>query len=300
MHLSGILFEVNAMNGMRNRMSLFSAAAIALGFATVASPACAGAIGGTLVTNFTFDDLAIGSTPPQTFPGVDSQPQDQIYAIGGFPDSGTVTGTVTVQNAGSLSKAAQMSTTQGGIGALYVDTQFGTSGAKVDVAFDLVIVAAPSSGVPQNGQAFVIQSFGASPTLGVGRVFRFAATPTSDTGGTFGLRNNTDGAIVTIGSYDEGMAYHIELQVDFATQTLDALIDGMLVANDFALVSDTTSILEHFIFLNGVDGQTNTAAFDNLVTIGDVVAFSVPEPATLTLLGFGALGAGLARRRRRG
>jgi hypothetical protein len=187
-----------------------------------------------------------------------------------------------------------MSTTQGGIGALYVDTQFSTTGSKVDVAFDVVIVDAPSSGVPQGGQAFVIQTFGTG-----GRVFRFAASPTGATGGTFGLRNNTDGALVTIGSYNEGTAYHVELQIDFATQTLDAFLDGALVADNFALVSATTNILEHFIFLNGVEGQTNRVAFDNLVTIGDVRAFTVPEPTTLSLFGMAAVSFGWARRRRR-
>jgi hypothetical protein len=272
---------------------------IAVALCAVANPALAGVIGGTLVTNFTFDNLAIGSTPPQTAPAIDPQPQGQIYAIGGFPDSPPVTGTVTIQNAGTLSKAAQMSTTQGGIGALYVDTQFSTTGSKVGVSFDLVIVDAPSSGVPQNGQAFVIQSFGTTPSSGVDRVFRFAASPTGATGGTFGLRNNTDGALVTIGSYNEGTAYHVELQIDFATQTLDAFLDGALVADNFALVSATTNILEHFIFLNGVEGQTNRVAFDNLVTIGDVRAFTVPEPTTLSLFGMAAVSFGWARRRRR-
>jgi hypothetical protein len=283
------------MSNTYRSLTLAGAAVFAI-LAAAAAPANAGFIGGNQVTDFNFDGLPIGSTPPTTYPAQDPQPQHKVWAIGGFPDTGPVTGTVTVQNAGGLSNAAQMSTNQAGTGALWVDTAFSTSGSKMGVAFDLVIVDAPTPGaIPQNGQAFVMQAFGEGA-----RVFRFAATPTGATGGEFGLRNNTDGALIPIGSYDEGTAYHVELQLDFATQMLDALLDGVLVADDLAFVdAGRTALQELFIFQNGVDGQTNTVAFDNLVTYDNVSAFSVPEPTSIALLGAGLAGLGWVRRRRR-
>ena len=266
-----------------------------------AAPASAGIIGGNQVTDFTFDSLAIGSTPPQTFPAVDPQPQQNIYAIGGFPDSGPVTGTVTVQNVGTMSKAAQMSTNQGGTGALYVDTQFVASGSKMDVAFDINVVNAPSTGIPQdtanapNGQAWVMQAFGSG-----GRVFRFVVTPTGASTGNFALRNNTDGDVITIGNYTEGSTHHVEIQADYGTKTIDALLDGSLVANDLPFVEAATSDLEElFIFQNGVEGVDNVVAFDNLITTNNVREFTVPEPGSLLLFGTAAAGFGLLRRRRR-
>ncbi len=77
-----------------------------------------------LVADYNFDSLTVGSAIPTTNPNVDTYPQQTVYAVGGYPndldvsDSNPLTGSVTVQNVGTMSKAALMSTTQAGTGAL--------------------------------------------------------------------------------------------------------------------------------------------------------------------------------------
>jgi hypothetical protein len=259
-------------------------------------------VGGNEVTDYNFDSTPNGSTPPTAAPG--ANPQHDVYSIGGYPDSGTLTGGVTVQDASTMSHAAVMNTTQGGTGSLFIDTQFNTTGNKISTSFDVAILAMPTTGLPQdaahapNGQGFVVQAFGNGP-LAQNRVFRFVATPTGATGGSFGLRNNTDGDIIVIGSYELGQTYHIQIDADFLSQTIDAYIDDSLAANDLAFVDPTTNIYEDFIFQNGVEGETNTAAIDNLVTYDNITAFgSVPEPITLALMGAGLGGIAMGRRRK--
>lgn len=279
------------------KISFFSFA-LCLSLLGWSAPAAALPYGANVITDFNFDGDPLGAPLPTTFPGVAPTPQHTVYAVGGFPDSGPLTGTVTVQNVGSLNHAALMTTTQGGIGALYVDTQFSTVSDRVLVSFDIHIVDVPTTGLPQagttapGGQAFVIQAFGNGPNA-QNRVFRFVATPTSATGGTFGMRNNTDGELVTLGSYSEGTTYHVEIEANFINQTVDVALDNALVLDDLPFVSFTTNLFELFVFQNGVEGQTNSVAFDNLVTA------EVPEPAALALLMGGLAGLGLSRRRRR-
>lgn len=283
------------MLSMHRRAALL-AAGIALLAVAPAGPAAAVPFGANVVTDFNFDSVALGAALPTTFPAVDPTPQHTVYAVGGFPDSGPVTGTATVQNVGTLNHAALMTTTQGGIGALYVDTQFSTTQDHVVVSFDINVVDVPTTGLPQSttnapdGQAFVIQAFGNGPNA-QNRVFRFVATPASATGGNFAMRNNTDGDLITVGSYTEGTTYHVEIQADFPSQTVDVLLDGILVADDLPFVSLTTNLFELFVFQNGIEGQTNAVAFDNLLT------YEIPEPAGAALLGSGLLGLALRRRR---
>lgn len=290
---------------MISRLVFGAAVALPLAVWSV-SAAAVPFVGGNEITDFNFDSDTAGSPPPTTYPSADATPQHDIFAIGGFPDTGPLTGTVTVQDAGTMHNAAVMNTTQGGTGALYIDTAFSTTGNKISTSFDIAILAMPTTGIPQdtvhapNGQGFVIQAFGNGPAA-QNRAFRFVATPTDATSGNFGLRNNTDGDIIVIGSYQLGQTYHIQIDADFLSQTLDAYIDESLAANDFGFVDPTTNITEDFIFQNGVEGETNTVAIDNLVIYDNITAFgSVPEPVTLSLFGAGLAGMIAARRRKAG
>jgi hypothetical protein len=251
---------------------------------------------GQLVTDFTFDDQSIGSTPTTTTPGVDPQPQQHVYAIDGFPDTGPYSGSVTVNNAGTMSKAAVMTTTQGGTGSQYMDTQFLTNGPQITVDFDLDVIDVPTTGLPQsatsipNGQAFVIQAFAESGG-GNDRVWRFAASPTSATGGIFGMRDNSGGDIIPFATYNEGDTHHFKIVSDYSTDTVNVFMDGNpeVVGAPF-VNAGATGMDELFIFQNDVEGQTNSVAIDNIVT-------AVPEPASISMLGLGALA--LARRKRK-
>src|ERR1039457_4460001 len=68
-----------------------------------------------LVADYNFDSLTVGSSLPTTAPVVDSYPQHTVYSVGGYPNdldpatNNLLTGSVTVQNVGALSKAALMS-----------------------------------------------------------------------------------------------------------------------------------------------------------------------------------------------
>jgi hypothetical protein len=250
------------------------------------------------ITDFNFDSLTIGQNIPVTFPGVDPFPQHTVYAVGGFPNDGPellqgdpgLTGSVTVQNVGTLSKAALMSTTQAGTGALFIDTQFLAGGPTFDLSFDIDVVDVPTTGLAQagvgapDGQAFAINVFG----LDSNRLFRFAVSPTSATTGTFGYRlPGPDGDLATFGAYTEGETHHVSFHTDFGASNFDVFLDGSQVVNNAALLSPGTGVSELFIFQNGVDGVTNSVALDNIhASIGQVT----PEPSSIVLLAGGGGG----------
>jgi hypothetical protein len=254
-------------------IKILTVAAVAVGLFVVTAAA-------QQITNFNFDSVPLGNTPPTTAPLVDTYPQQNVYAIDGFPDTGPYAGTVTVQDVGGMNHAAVMTTTQGGTGSQYMDTQFLAAAPFFDISFDLNVLDVPTNGLPQNtgplggapdGQAFVLQAFG----LDTQRVFRFAASPTSATGGNFGFRlPEASGDLTTFGTYIEGQTYHLEFQIDFTTGTADILVDNALALNDAPLVNPGAGFSELFIFQNGVEGLTNSVAIDNIVTT------AVPEPAT--------------------
>ncbi|MDQ6631778.1 MAG: PEP-CTERM sorting domain-containing protein [Verrucomicrobiota bacterium] len=254
-----------------------------------------------VITDYKFDALNIGDSLPTTVPSTDPFPQQNVYAVGGFPNdndpssTNPLTGTVTVQNVGSLSKAALMSTTQAGTGALYIDTQFQASASLFNLSFDINVVAVPSSGLPQpgvgspNGQAFAINAFG----LDSARLFRFAVSPTSATAGNFGYRlPGPNGDLATFGTYTEGETYHVEYLADFATSKLNIFLDGVQKVTNADLLNAGAGVSELFMFQNGVNGQLNQVALDN---IHSTATAAVPEPSTFfssafALLGFGAVG----------
>jgi hypothetical protein len=241
------------------------------------------------VANFNFDGDPLGAPVPTTFPGVDTLPQDTVYAVGGFPDVGPLTGTVTVQNVPGMNHAAVMNTNQGGTGALYIDTQMLVPAASFTFSFDINVLGIATAGFPQagvgalNGQAFAIQLFGLDSL----RILRFAVSPTSDTTGNFGYRlPGAAGDLVTFGSYTEGETHHIDFAGNFNTGLMNVYLDGSLAAANAALVSPGTGISEIFMFQNGIEGQTNSIALDN-------ITLSVPDSGSTVAL-FGIAFAGLA------
>ncbi len=249
-----------------------------------------------IITNFNFAGVPLGSTPPTTFPSVDPIPQSTLYAIGGFPDTGPVTGTVQVQNAltiaGQPARGAVMTTTQGGTGAQYLDTQFLVTAPLALIQFDLNIMQMPATGLPQpapgapNGQAFAVNVFG----LDSQRLFRFAVTPTSATGGDFGIKlPDVPGTILPFGSFTLGETHHFQFLLNFAAGTVSVYLNGVFETTQ-SLLNPGSGISEIFMFQNGVEGVTNQVAIGNIMT-------TVPEPGTVALLLLG--GAALARHARR-
>jgi hypothetical protein len=251
-----------------------------------------------LVADYNFDSLTLGSSLPTTAPVVDTYPQQTVYAVGGYPNdldpsvSNPLTGSVTVQNVGALSKAALMSTTQAGTGALYIDTQMSASGPTLSLSFDIDVVTTPTNGLAQggvgapNGQAFAINVFG----LDSQRLFRFAVSPTSATGGDFGYRlPGASGDLVSFGSYTDGETHHVDINADLGSSTMNISLDGLQVVTGAALVSPGTGVSEVFMFQNGVDGVANQVALDNILV-------TVPEPSVWAMA-LGGLGLLLGFRR---
>jgi hypothetical protein len=252
------------------------------------------------ITNFTFDDVPINTEPPQTaddlpFPTVDPVPQDIVYAV-----APSATGTIRVNDAGTMTKAAVMTTADAGTGVSYIDTQMlvPTTHQRGVLDFDLAILDTPDATLPQAvpgataGQAFVIQTFSMTPP---NRVFRFVAAPTplGLTDGQFMLRSQLPtGDLIPIpgGTYNDGETHHIRIDIDFKSQIVHAYIDGALTPNlTVPFVEPFGGISEFFIFQNGAAGDPNVAAWDNFF-------FFVPEPGSLSALALAGLM--MVRRRR--
>jgi hypothetical protein len=83
---------------------------------------------------------------------------------------------------------------------------------------------------------------------------------------------------------------------DYDAGTVDAFVDGVLAANDFAFWNagaPNIGTSEFFFHVNGELGAFNSVAIDN------IVAAVVPEPASLAMAGLASLGLIAARRRLR-
>jgi len=243
------------------------------------------------LADFNWDHLTNGSSLPTTTPAVDSIPQDVVYST---------VGSVVVGDAGSLTKAAVLSTSTAGIATTFIDTQFSNVPTTRTVTdFDLTVITTPATGLGQvtasapNGQAFAIQAFMYSG----GRQWRFVVAPNAHGAfdGYFGMRNNTDGDIVLFGSYENGDTHHFRIFADTNSDTVSVYMNDMVtpVMTNFPTVAALPSpdgVAEYFMFLNGVDGEPNEIAIDNFVVF-------VPEPASLLLMAGGAAMV-LARKRR--
>jgi hypothetical protein len=231
--------------------------------------------------NMNFDSQSDGEPIITTTPSAPS-PEVNAYATGGFPDMGAYTGTNTVYSSAGLSKAVLMSTDQAGTGSNYMDTQFLVTGSEIRLDFDIRIVAQSAGGYPQsatntpNGQLFAINAF----ALDSNRVWRFAATPTDATTGEFGMRNNTDGDLIPIGSYNVGDVYHVSILANYLSDLVDVSVSGIGTLNNLPFVSPQPingGMEEFFFFQNGIEGADNQVALDN------IVGATVPEPISIAI-----------------
>jgi hypothetical protein len=261
--------------------------------------------------NINFDGDTIASQPATNT--TVTYPITQPYAIGGYdpdpdPNNGAyespptpADGTILVGDAPGISKGAILTTDPGNnqIGALWMDTEYNQSSQVMKLSFDLNVLNAPSA---LTAQTKFLNGNPADPVgilLGVNSFqsgnsgFDFAAAPTSSSGGVFGVRTADNTGLTSFFNYTNGDSYHIELDANYSTGTVDAYVNGTLEESGAPMQSGIVPGAnpdETFIFLNGQPGDANSVAIDNIEA-------SVPEPASLGLLAIGG-GALLMRRRK--
>jgi hypothetical protein len=277
-------------------LAIFAAVAIA---GVLPSPAAAGVF---LDINFDgqTDGNSVATNTSTTLPITDP------YALGGFPDMGPYNGTTTVTNTNGFSNGGLMSTSQGGIGANYLDTQFLVSAQLITLNFDINVLGIPgfSAGLGQSvpgalgGQAFAINAF----TETSDRIWRFIVAPQADGSVMFGMRaNDVDGSLIPLGTgpYNLGQTYHVSIAANYVSNTVDVSVDGTPLASGLAFTASvpvSAGMSEFFIFQNGVEGVSNQIILDNIVA----TTAAVPEPGSVAVwsLVAGIFGIGGLRRRR--
>jgi hypothetical protein len=258
------------------------------------------------------------STSPAPSPLTSATPITTVQAIGGYDsdplpatDPGYKSpptascGTVVVGDVSGMSKASVMTTnsTDGEMGALWMDTGFSMTSSQLSLKFDINVLAAPTTATVQpkllnntTDQAGIL--FGINTFTSAGRGVCFAVAPTSENGGVFALRNAANDRLITFGNYVEGQTYNLAIAANFETGTADAYINDVLAVSDFPFWatgnSSAITTSEVFMHLNGESGYSNQLAIDNIQAFNYVV----PEPGTLTLLAslIGVFSIGCVRR----
>ena len=256
--------------------------------------------------NINFDADTIGAAPST---GPAGTPITKVQAIGGYnsdplpiSDPGYQSpptadcGTIAVGNVAGMSKAAVMTTnsTDGEMGALWMDTGFAVTSSQLTLGFSLNVLSAPApvydvqpkylnNTADRAGILFGINTFGSAGRL------MFAVAPTSDTGGVFALRSPDNTQLITFGNYVNGQAYDITLSADFTTNKVDTYINGVETMSGFQFLaggpSATSTTSEVFMFLNGQQGYSNQVAIDNIAASPTAVPLPAAAWAGMTLLG---------------
>lgn len=169
---------------------------------------------------------------------------------------------------------------------------------------------------PTAGQVIVIECDIARTLFSATGSFGYAIDLYSPTGriGRFGLAANNgniqpfitskftagqpdpNGAVgnVVVGSAVAANTFvHFEARLDFSAQSFRLLINNVDLGVNLPFTTTATTLADADIQVSSATGQTDFGYFDNYrVSV-------IPEPATLALSGFGALGLMIALRRRR-
>ena len=256
--------------------------------------------------NIDFEGDTAGLAPSVSSPG---NPMTKPSAIGGYTATTTdnpptaANGTIEVGSAGSIAKGAIMTTnpTNAVLGALWIDNNgFGAVGQQIRMSFDVNILEAPTVAVTQpkllqgGGTAGILLGMNAFTNSGTQQSFRFAAAPTSASGGVFAFRSVDNTTLVPFFNYVEGQTYNVMMEADYTTGNVRAFVDGVLKISNHAFVPGPVLGAvtgEYFFHLNGEPGSANSVAIDN------IQSSVIPEPASLGLAGLAALGLFVVRRR---
>jgi hypothetical protein len=241
-----------------------------------------------------FESDTVGSAPGVNLaPG---NPMTQPSAIGGYaPDYESpptaASGTIVVGTPSGASKEAVMTTNSANkeLGALWMDVNgFTLPGQKTLTSFDINVLAAPENATSQpkslgGGTAGILLGLNVYTASDQGSdwSFRFAAAPTSATGGVFAFRSPDNLSLIPFFNYDNGSQYNVSILADYSTGKLNAYVDGMQSLTDYAFWAGggKTNVVtdEMFFHLNGEDGFQNSVSLDN------IRAAAVPEPTTLVV-----------------
>jgi hypothetical protein len=249
--------------------------------------------------NIAFDGDPIGQ-PPATNTTT-TLPITQPYSLGGYGPLTTnpygdspptpSDGTVLVENTGTMTAAVLTSnSTNDQEGAVYMDTQYSVLSQFVQESFDLEILNQPPAATIQpvtlnggpdvGGIIFGVNNFQAGNPG-----FDFDVVPTGASNGVFGIRTADGNGVTSFFNYSDNTVYHIQLDADYSADTVDAYVNGNLEETGDPMRSGVVANAnpdETFIYLNAEPGYANSVAIDNIQA-------SVPEPASISLLGMGAL-----------
>jgi hypothetical protein len=247
------------------------------------------------VLDIHFDSDSYGTDPATTTPPPYPATKPQAVNSPSSTDFANTNGfTQTVGDAAGLTKAVVFSNNVSGAGVTWIDTDFnptlgGFLAERGVFTFDFAQMVQPADTLPQDGRALAINGF----TDSSDRAFTFIVHPTSPTGGTIRLRNPGDGSANTdIGTYTLGVSRHVEINVDNVHRTVNVALDGVTAITGFPFPVDgifspgngtNEQLKEFFIFQNGVDGQLNVSAIDNITYV------TVPEASPAMLIGIGVL-----------
>ena len=247
--------------------------------------------------DITFQGDTVGSAPGvNPTPG---NPMTQPSAIGGYTAAGgdnadspptPASGTIVVGNPSGASKEAVLTTNSANaeLGALWMDVNgFNLVGQKTATSFDINVLAAPANATSQPkilgiGTAGILLGLNVytSSDQGSDWAFRFAAAPTSASGGVFAFRTPDNSTLIPFFNYTEGNQYKVSVLADYSTGKLDAFVNGTELLSDYAFwAGGKTNVAtnEMFFHLNGEGGFANSVALDN------ITAAAVPEPTTLVV-----------------